>query len=281
MDKLLISINNNKAHILLHNQEASHTIKKIKSILPQRIDLHYAKFAGQEVFGILPIIIPLENKKNVNNLEKGSVVYWPERQFLCIYYGEIQEEDANVTVIGKLLANEEFINEMEKVRYKQGIPMVIKNDDKDNHDQIKQYSHLDGINIDWYFLPVEIKKLASRNGVMQPGGPVFYAEGETRKLADILWVFYQFYQKEGYIPLDILQNILLQSMNRIGGWCGLRTSEENLNKYRLMLLEKNKNISPILEDLILYTNRLNMWIDLLIPWEICNETLKNYKYVLD
>lgn len=276
MDKFILSINNTIAQVILKNSNDLYTTQKIKSILPQKIDLHYAKVAGEEVFGVLPIIIPPEKGIDVNTLEKDTVVYWPERQFFCIFYGDIQEEDTNVTVIGKLAANEDFINEMEKVRYKQGISMIIKNEDDKEPEKIKSYSHLVNANFDWHSFPDELKNLVKRKGIMQPGGPIIYAEGETRKLADILWTFYLFYQKKKHIPVDILQDILLQSINRIGGWCGLKGSAEVIDQYRHILQGKNINTLTILEDLILYTNRLNMWIDLLIPWEICNVNLRKY-----
>jgi len=276
MDKIILSINNKKALVELFSEDAPNTISEIKSILPQKIDLHYAKFAGEEVFGILPIIIPLENSKNVNNMEKGTVVYYPERQLFCIYYGDLQEEDANVTVIGKLIADEEFINEMEKVRYNQGISMIIKNGDNDleSYEYIS-YKHIIDTDSHWHKLPNDLEAIVKREGVMQPGGPIIYAESETRKLADFLWIFYMFYKKEGYINIDLLQSILTQSKNKVGGWCGLTKNAEAFNQY-LYLIQNNADKLVVLKDFILYINRLNMWIDLLIPWNEINESIKKY-----
>lgn len=278
MDRIYVNINGKKAKIELNSKIAPNTIEKIKSILPQKIFLHYAKFAGEEVFGILPVMIPMENKTNVNNLEKGSVVYYPERQFFCIFYGDIQDEDANVTVIGKLVADKNFINEMEKVRYNQGICMLIRNEDnfENNDNDYKIYNHIINVNFDWHNLPKEFNTLISRKGVMQPGGPIIYAEGETRKLADILWIFYMYYKKENNAPLDLLRDLLVQSINRIGGWCGLKESAEVINQYLFLLMKQDSDKLVILEDMILYVNKLNMGIDLLIPWDKCNESIKEY-----
>ena len=251
---------------------------KMKSILPQSIDLHYAKFAGQEVFGMLPILVNLENTKNVNNMKQNTVVFYPEKQLFCIYYGKLQEEDANVTVIGELKATEDFIEEMEKVRYNQGIRMIIKNTEDENIKDCCSDSHLKDNNIDWHNLPNELDMLLNRNGIMQPGGPIIYAEAETRKLADLIWLSYGHFQNNHYLPMNFLEELLKKSMNILGGWCGLKDTTKVINQYLddLMRSKTESDINEILKDFLLYVNRLNMWLDLLIPWDDCNENIKKY-----
>lgn len=275
MEYLHLEVNGKKAQVELFKDEAPETITKLQSILPQKIELHYAKFAGEEVFGIVPLLMPLEKKTNVNNLTKGAVVYYPERQLFCVYYGELQEEDCNVTVIGRLISTEVFNLEMEKARYHQGIPMTITNWDGEAfiHGAPKGFPATPDFL--WDKPPAEIHDLIYREGVMQPGGPTIYAEAETRKLAEILWAYRQVFIGNQEDSRLLMEKILCLSINRIGGWCGLKDCAAVIGQY-LERLKTESNKLAVLDALILYTNRLNMWLDLLIPWDTCNEAIIKY-----
>lgn len=278
MSSIKLLLNNKKAYINLFDEDAPKTINKIKDILPQTIDLHYAKFAGQEVFGMLPIFVNLENARNVNNMKQNTVVFYPEKQLFCIYYGELQEEDANVTVIGELKATEEFIDELEEVRYNQGIRMIIKNTEDEDVKHCCCDYHLKDNNMDWHNLPHELDMLLKRNGIMQPGGPIIYAEAETRKLADLIWLSYGYFQNNHDLPMEFLEELLKKGMNMLGGWCGLKDTAKVINQYLIDLKrsETDSDINEILKDFLLYVNRLNMWLDLLMPWDDYNESIKKY-----
>lgn len=262
------------AELLL--DEAPITCENLLEILPQKIELHYAKFAGQEVFGVIPLVLPLEKGTEVAKLQKGTIAYFPDRQFLCIYYGDIEEEAAEVTVIGRMIEySEKFIQELEEVQQCQGKEMIIRKMG-DTQTTFKQHKFLIDVNLGWNTPPIELKKLVNRHGIMQPGGSIIYAEAETRKLGEVLWEIRKHFIKKKQFEVEFLVNLLDHFINRIGGWCGLKESAKVLEHYKLLFLEKEYDFQKILDDLILYVNRLNMWLDLLIPWKECNKIVKEH-----
>lgn len=111
---------------------APETCEEFCKLLPFEVDLHYAKIAGEEIMSLVPIVLPHEPNAiiKVNDIKTGSIVYFPERQFICIFYGKIQEEDAKTTIFAKITENLEGIKKGgEKVRVYQGkkvIKMKVK-----------------------------------------------------------------------------------------------------------------------------------------------------------
>ena len=131
----------------------------------------------------------------------------------------------------------------------------------------------------WEKVPEEIDRMKKRKGLMQPAGSIVYAESETRKLQEILWVFKNLL-KEKQITIDNLKNSLKAFLEhfsvRIGGWCGLKDTSTQLKNTSELIskLETSEELNNVLDELMLYSGRLNMWIDLLIPWDDLNEQMK-------
>ena len=140
----------------------------------------------------------------------------------------------------------------------------------------------------WVRTPEEIRRIKKRKGLMQPGGSIIYAESETRKLQEILWVFKNFL-KEKQITIDNLKNSLKALLEhfsiRIGGLCGLTDTSTLLKNASELIsrLDTSEELNNILDELMLYSGRVNMWIDLLIPWNDLNEQMKEnfQKFFID
>ena len=132
MKKITIQIGDQIGVAELLESIAPKMCEEICKLLPFKADLHYAKIAGEEVFSILPVFLPYEPNAivKVNDIKTGSIVYFPDRQMICIFYGKIQEEDAKTTIFARIIENLEGIKkEGEKVRIYQGkktIKMEIK-----------------------------------------------------------------------------------------------------------------------------------------------------------
>lgn len=140
----------------------------------------------------------------------------------------------------------------------------------------------------WEKIPEEVRRIKKRKGIMQPAGSIVYAESETRKLQEILWVFKNLL-KEKQITIDNLKNSLKALLEhfsvRIGGWCGLTDTSTLLKNASELIsrLDTSEELNNILDELMLYSGRVNMWIDLLIPWNDLNEqTKENFqKFFID
>jgi len=61
--------------------------REFEALLPLESFLTHAKFAGNELFFMIPWLWPAENP--VSAVTAGDVGYYPDRQTVCIFYGQI------------------------------------------------------------------------------------------------------------------------------------------------------------------------------------------------
>src|SRR5690606_35925857 len=101
-DRLYFTFEGKRHEIALDTASAPRTIAQLLAHLPAKIDLHCAKIAGRHIFWHAPFIAPLEKGQDVLTVPPGTFLYWPERQFLELVYGELQAESAQITVLGRL-----------------------------------------------------------------------------------------------------------------------------------------------------------------------------------
>ena len=131
----------------------------------------------------------------------------------------------------------------------------------------------------WKKVPEEVRRAKNRNGLMQPLGSIVYAESETRNLQQLLWVFKNLL-KEKQITINNLKNSLKAFLEHfsvtIGGWCSLTDTSALLKDTSELIskLETSEDLDDIIDELMLYIGRVNMWLDLLIPWDDLNEQIK-------
>ena len=71
----------------LLTDEAPNTCRAFLESLPVDSAAIHAKFAGDEFYFMIPRLVDPEN--SVSRVEPGDVVYYPDRQTVCIFYGDI------------------------------------------------------------------------------------------------------------------------------------------------------------------------------------------------
>src|SRR5690606_12851984 len=113
----------------------------------------------------------------------------------------------------------------------------------------------------WATVPDEMYGLMRRSGMMLPYGPLAMAEGELRKLHELLWRL----RSDAFgISLDRRGHVacfLIDAFNaRIDGFCALHGCGAVLDDAR-PLLKDAATASQALEELILYTGRAAAWLD--------------------
>ena len=232
MKKIDLELNGKRAFFELFEEEAPITSKRLLDILPVKMDIHYAKFAGQEVFGVVPMMAPIEGGKSLKEIDRGCVAFYPDRAFFCIYYGDLQDEEVSITVIGQLYADDDFINEMEKCRYRQGDVMVIRDPDSDRTEYTDHKFMID-TKLGWEKLPEDIKAVYMKRGIALPGGPVVYSDGESRKLADFIYTLYTSVVNGESYDLGFIGKLLDYYAFKIGGWCGMTDCADDITKYKI------------------------------------------------
>lgn len=268
--------------------------------LPARIDIHCAKIAGRHIFWHAPFIAPLEQAQDVLNLAPGTFLYWPERQFLELIYGELQAESAQVSVLGKLVGDVSWLRELgEHVTRWQGHELVwaeltadpvseptagtslrlvdggaAQRELDSRHILDERFSALRLARMAvWRSEPECIRALAGRRGIMLPFGPLSMAEGEFRKLQELLWRLGTPLASD--IPVGERGRhaafLIDAFLTRIVGLCGLDESGAVLQQAAGLLRDHPDMAPAVLEEVVLYCGRMAAWLDLYIPWSTLND----------
>lgn len=286
MDSLTIAFNDNAFQVELLPSLCPQTLGRLNAHMPFRTELHYAKIAGEEIMGVMPFNAPLENTLEVSQVKAGMMVFWPERHLLCLYYGKMQEEAASISLLGYLKGDtERFTHAGEQVRREQGkgliygsfygetpkaaVPVITP-----THATLLPFEYKI-----WERLPNEILQLTSRRGIMQPAGPVLYAEADTHAFHEFLVTTIRMLPEEEAALAcfsDIFCMHLKAFHQKMAGWYLLPDTASVIKAY---LNEFSRTCDAgihksLLENLMLFIGRLNFWFDALIPWDEFNEYMK-------
>jgi hypothetical protein len=87
MTQIRIDVDDRYCTIDLLTAEAPETVKGLLEMLPLDTVITHAKFAGEEMILMLPRLLERENM--VSSVARGDVCYYPDRQTICIFYGDI------------------------------------------------------------------------------------------------------------------------------------------------------------------------------------------------
>ena len=288
MKTLTIELNNNAFQIELLPELCPKTLKKLENHLPFRTELHYAKIAGEEIMSVMPFSSSLENALEVSQARAGMLVFWPDRHVLCLYYGQMQEEAAAISLLGYLKGGpEQFAQAGEHVRRGQGkkmtfgtfyveipksaVPMITP-----THATLHPFE----FEI-WEKIPDEIFQLTCRTGIMRPVGPLLYAEADTH-------AFHEYLASSILIlPDDANQliqfsNIFCRQLkafhNKMSGWYMVPKSASVIEAYLIRFSQTCDAglYKSLLENFMFFVGRLNYWFDALIPWNVFNEHMKRH-----
>lgn len=273
-----------KAHeIALFPELAPRTIGKLISTLPATLDIHCAKIAGQHIFWHAPVVADIEKAQDILTLPAGTFLYWPERQFLELIYGELQAEKAQVSVLGRLTGDIGWLKEYghhvvqnhgrglmraELVIGEGCEPLAIAEEEAASPAVEALRAARRQM---WAGPPEEMYGLMRRSGMMLPYGPLAMAEGELRKLHELLWRL-----RSGAYGISTdrraeVAGFLIDAFNaRIDGFCALHGCGAVLDDAK-PLLSDAATAPQGLEELILYTGRAAAWLDAHIPWNALNE----------
>ena len=280
---LEITIGSNRALARLDRDMAPATCDAIAGLLPFKGTAHVAKLAGDEIMVHLPLILDMERRSAVADLSPGAVAFWPERQVFCVYFGAIQDEDAEVTLLGHVdeglaqlvSAGETLHSAGGGLRPMAGLSSPEPSGagarhaeaSRDANDPMHAYGEIATEE------PAEIRTLLGKTGVMRPVGALVYAEAETRKLHELLWLLRGALLTDGQLP-SVTPAIIRHFVRRLAGWYGLHDAGRVVSS-TLQRLEDGPGTDslPILDGLILYVGRLNFWLDARIPWDEFNEVL--------
>ena len=107
-----IKLGNRRATIEFLEDQAPKSVEKIWELLPLEIPLCHAKFAGDELMFMIPLVMDAEAAKD--KLECGDIVYYPIQQTLCLFFSDSirQFGSGPINIVARITDGFEDLKEM-------------------------------------------------------------------------------------------------------------------------------------------------------------------------
>ncbi|MCX7353682.1 MAG: DUF3830 family protein [Alphaproteobacteria bacterium] len=279
---LILSAEGVAVEIGLDVATAPRTIAALLAALPLKVDLHCAKIAGDQILWPVPVLQPLESARDIQGAAPGAFIYYPKRQFLEIMFGPLQEESANVTILGGARGDLSALKRLgETVQADHGWRIVWGELSAKPGDWQKALPAAGDAKLSascstarklrktaWQAVPAEFERLRARRGVMIPLGPLFYAESETRKLHENLWLLRD--EREARFKSEAAALLLRGAADMLEGFLGLHDTAKGLSTMADAIGKEPSDAAALLDEIILYVGRLSHWLDLYFPWRKLN-----------
>ena len=283
-DKLVFRAEGEDRTLSLTSDFAPQTLAALLRSLPAKLDIHCAKVAGSHIMWPVPFVERLEKAADVLTMEPGSFFYWPERQYLEITYAELQAETAAVSYLGKLEGGVDWLRDYaDRNRREQGRRMFTAElfiaEDAGNGEVTEPdtgegaLARLRSARIAaWREQPEEVDTLLGRRGLMIPFGPLSLAEGEMRKLHELLWRLWNDTARYSDQEKSTIAVFAIEAaITRVAGFCHMTDAGSVLQTGASLLGADDAEVSTVLEELVLYCGRIAAWLDLHICWWPINE----------
>jgi len=261
---------------------APRTIAALLAALPLKVDLHCAKIAGDQILWPVPVLQPLESARDIQGAAPGAFIYYPKRQFLEIMFGPLQEESASVTILGGARGDLSALKKLgETVQADHGWRTVWGELSAKPGEWQKTLPAPQDAKLSascsaarklrqeaWQAVPAEFERLRARRGVMIPLGPLFYAESETRKLHENLWLLRD--ERGARFKSEAAALLLRGAADMLDGFLSMHDTAKGLTTMADAIGKEPSDTSALLDEIILYVGRLSHWLDLYFPWRKLN-----------
>ena len=269
--------------IRLSDNADSETVRQLKDCLPTEITIHCAKIAGCHIYWPSPILARLEDAKDIHTLPPGAFLYYPDRQYLELIYGELQAEKAAVTYLGQLEGNLDWLKEFATRQRQEAGKKVFKASVRleSTQEASRHVSYSDDTawgrirnarRTVWKAEPAEVRDMLNNSGHNIPLGPMATADAYFRCVQESLWQLWNTPERfPKYARKVAAINALELGISRIGHYCHLTSSEAVLHDAIDCIQSDDVEFEDLLKELILYCSRMSNWVDLHIPWYAANE----------
>jgi hypothetical protein len=282
-DRLIFTVEGVEHEIALDGSQSPRTLARTIAALPARVDIHCAKIAGSHIMWPVPFVERGENAADVLSLPPGAFFFWPERQYMEITYAALQAETAAVSYLGQLTGDVAWLRDYaDRQRRGQGraiftaeisvagggaapAPAAVKGSGAWRRLQEARRAA-------WREAPADVAALLARRGLNAPFGPLSVAEGELRKLHELLWRLWNEQPARAEAEtVGIAAFTVEAAIARVAGFCHMAATAAILHDGIACLREKTAPLDDVLVELILYAGRMAGWLDLHICWWPMNE----------
>ena len=284
---LIFKVEGVEHEIVLDASRCPRTLSQVKAALPAVVDIHCAKIAGSHIMWPVPFVERVEDASDVLDMPAGSFFFWPERQYLEITYDALQAETASVNYLGQVRGDIAWLREYAgRQRQRQGAALfcaeVYLKDGQTAANSTPDGSPADGGDAlallrharlgAWAGEPADVAALLARRGLNIPFGPLAMAEGELRKLHELLWRLWNAGPAIAEPDKRTIARFTTEAaITRIGGFCHMSDTARVLEALVACVDEPSGPLEDILVEGILYVGRMAAWLDLHIQWWPFNE----------
>lgn len=264
--------------IELDGAHAPETLGKVLATVPASIDIHCAKIAGSHIMWPVPFVQAVETASDVLSMPPGSFFFWPERQYLEITYDALQAETAAVSYLGRLKGDVGWLRDYaDRQRRGQGAAVFRAElyapgtppdgDGGRGPAGSDPWTRLRAARVEaWRAEPADVATLLDRRGLNIPFGPLSMAEGELRKLHELLWRLWNAGPALGHPEKVAIARFAIEAaVTRVAGFCHMADAGAVLEDGLRCLGDPAHPLADVLVELVLYVGRMAAWLDLHIP----------------
>lgn len=279
-----LKIGDRKATLELFDDLALQTTDGILRLLPLDVPMCHAKFAGDEVMFMIPAVFEAEYLKD--SLEMGDVLYYPIQQTICLFFGDdiVPFSSGPFPFIGKIAQGFNELHEAAEQIHKEGFNWIrfVGEEDSPGNRMPSASAFCSDIaeerNRIWFKEPDEIVNLRSlykgRGGNMTAR---LYAFTDGYRNQRNLWMLRNIAKDAGTEEAKKIAAPFLEEMaDRFEIWeFGTASGLFERAGSRLESIDRPEDIVTLLDELLIYNNRLWLWIDAAIPWFDLDDKLKS------
>ena len=273
-----LTIGGRPVRIVLLEGDAPKICSAFRASLPLDSFAVHAKFAGEELIAMLPFYEGPENE--VPSVEPGDIGYYPARQTLCLFYGEIMPF-ASVSLFARVHPDDlEAAQEAGRVVLSDGpAPVLVEGGSgakaraRSRRGSGVESEVLQALDDIWSREPPDVNALRTFERPPMGNMPcVLYANFDLFWIVENLLVFRGLAVDETLSPRQLARTMAAMTRkteSRLAHWgfpeaCALlEVVSDSIDRSPR---PTRKGLVALIDGLVLYTNRLNAWVDAMAPW---------------
>ncbi len=276
--RFILNIAGTQVSAELLEQEAPTLSRLVRAHLPLKSFGVHAKFAGQELIVMVPFYAEPENE--VLNVQPGDIGYYPGRQTLCIFYGETMPF-GKVSLCARVVEGLDALKDVGAQLLRTGLAPAELTLEENGVSEAKiafsgsrVLKELRGFRQRvWEQEPPDIRRL--REVTRPPMGNLpccFYANFNLFWAGETLQVLRQVVQdgtQEPQVVAPLLAQLLERHASRLEKWQMTETVAllRMLAQYfRTSAPGEREHFLAVVEEALLALDRVQSWIDALLPW---------------
>ena len=273
-----LTIGGRPVRVVLLEDDAPRICSAFRACLPLDSFAVHAKFAGEELIAMLPFYEGPENE--VPSVAPGDIGYYPARQTLCLFYGEIMPF-ASVSLFARVHPDDLGAAQEAGRAVLSGGPATVRTKGSEGKKARPPRGRGDGIESEllqalddiWAEEPADVSALRTFDRPPMGNMPcVLYANFDLFWIVENLLVFRGLASDETLSPKQLARTMAAmtrRTQSRLAHWgfpeaCALleRVSDHLDRSPR----PTRRSLIALIDSLVLYTDRLQAWVDAMAPW---------------